>query len=119
MTKPEIIEDKSTPSGELLDWINRWIHRGVNRSETIGLLTLCVRYLEAEAIKAMMGAESKKGEADMKVKALVDTLTTLLLYDHWALSGVGEYGTPEQYKEVEGDFEKAKAALAQWEEPQA
>ena len=64
MGKTQIDEDKSTPSGELLDWINRWIHRGVNRSEIIGLLTLCVRYLEAEAIKAMMEPKKPIDDAD-------------------------------------------------------
>ena len=60
--KTEIIEDKSTPSGELLDWVNKWIHRGIRRTEIIGLMTVCAHYLEAECIKAMM--EPERAEED-------------------------------------------------------
>ena len=64
MAKTKIEEDKSTPSDDLLEWVNKWIHRGVKRSEIIGLLTVCAHYLEADAIKAMLEAKGKKEPID-------------------------------------------------------
>ena len=60
--KPEIIEDESTPLGDLHRWGRKWLERGVNTPELVGSLSLAKDFLSVSFLRALGGEKKKEQE---------------------------------------------------------